>query len=139
MSTLTGKQEKFCQCVADGMTQADAYRAAYSASKMKAKSVQESACLLMADPKISARVTALKESLAEKKLWTREESTRFYRSVVYDETGEIKASEKISAAKQLDLTHGFSTTKIDHSSSDGTMTPPNKVLVEFVNNDRTKD
>jgi len=26
---LTPKQEKFAQCVADGMTQADAYRVAY--------------------------------------------------------------------------------------------------------------
>lgn len=30
--TLTPKQEKFAQCVADGMTQADAYRAAFDAN-----------------------------------------------------------------------------------------------------------
>ena len=30
---LTGKQEKFCQCIADGMTQADAYRNAHKGQK----------------------------------------------------------------------------------------------------------
>ena len=41
---LTPKQEKFAQCVADGMTQADAYRAAYDcAPSTKAESIQVNA------------------------------------------------------------------------------------------------
>lgn len=130
---LTGKQEKFCQCVADGMTQADAYRAAYNAEKMKPESVQVKASVLMADGKIALRVAELRDALAKKALWTREESTRFYRSVVYDDSGEIKIPEKISAAKQMDLTHGFQTAKIDHTSSDGSMSPPKRVEISFVN------
>ena len=49
---LTGKQEKFCQCIADGMTQADAYNAV----NMKQDSVHVNASKLMADAKIAQRV-----------------------------------------------------------------------------------
>lgn len=53
---LTPKQEKFALLVAQGMTQADAYRGAYSAEKMKPETVQSKASILMADGKVRARV-----------------------------------------------------------------------------------
>jgi len=43
-----------------GMSQADAYRAAFSAGKMKAETIQEEASRLMANPKVSARVVELR-------------------------------------------------------------------------------
>jgi hypothetical protein len=48
MPDLTSKQEKFTQCVAEGMTQADAYRAAYSAGRMKNETIWSKAAILMA-------------------------------------------------------------------------------------------
>ena len=65
-SGLPPKQEKFAQEVASGKTQADAYRAAYNAGKMKASSIQECASRLMADLKVSARVDALRKPIVEK-------------------------------------------------------------------------
>lgn len=56
---LTPKQEKFCQCVASGMTQADAYRNAYDASKMKDSTIIERASRLMSEYNISTRVQEL--------------------------------------------------------------------------------
>ena len=102
---LTHKQEKFAQCVADGMTQADAYRAAYSAGKMKADTVQQAASRLMADSKVAARVTGLRDDLAAKALWTREDSVLTLAAIARG--GESKAGEVVSAIKELNLMHGF--------------------------------
>lgn len=58
---LTDKQEKFAQCIAKGYTQADAYREAYDCEEMVDNTVYKEACLLMNNPKITARVKELKE------------------------------------------------------------------------------
>ena len=62
---LTPKQESFAQNVASGKTQADAYRAAFSAGKMKPETIQQAASRLMANSKVSARVTELRKPIIE--------------------------------------------------------------------------
>lgn len=57
---LTGKQEAFCQAIVSGCSQADAYRTAYNAAKMKPETIQRCAHELMRDPKVSARVDELR-------------------------------------------------------------------------------
>lgn len=111
---LTPKQEKFAQCVADGMSQADAYRASFSCAKSKPQTVIESASRLMADRNISARVSILRDKLAEKALWTRQDSVNALLSVVND--GEVKHNDKTAAVKVLNEMHGFNApTKVDAS------------------------
>lgn len=100
---LTPKQEKFAQCVADGMTQADAYRAAYSAGGMKAETIQKKACGLMAQGKVRGRVDELKQALEDKGLWTREQSVQVLRDVAQT----ARPGERVSAIKELNLMHGF--------------------------------
>ena len=63
---LTPKQETFANAVASGKTQADAYRAAYSAGKMKDATIQSKACILMKDGKVRARVDELRKPIAKK-------------------------------------------------------------------------
>ena len=105
--TLTAKQEAFCQAMADGMTQADAYRAGYNAKNMKPSTVQENACRLMADSKISARVAELKSALEKKQLWTREKSVsaliKAYK--VAEDGGQSTAMT--AAVKELNVMHGY--------------------------------
>jgi hypothetical protein len=73
MADLTPKQEKFAQCVASGMTQSDAYRAAYSVGeKTKPETVQRKASELAKDGKISARVAELRKPIAQKAQYTLE-------------------------------------------------------------------
>lgn len=124
MGDLTPKQEKFAQCVADGMTQADAYRVAYDcAPSTKAESIQVNACKLMADANVSQRVAELREMLTEKALWSREDSVNVLKSIANDEMN-AKPAERVSAVKELNAMHGFNAKQvIDHTSSDGTMTP----------------
>lgn len=58
---MTPKQEKFALAVAGGMSQADAYRHAYDAGRMKPETVHRNACALAADNKVSAMIDALKD------------------------------------------------------------------------------
>lgn len=73
---LTAKQEKFCQSVASGMSQADAYRSAYDAGKMKPATIQETASRLMSNPKVSARVAAIRKPVVEKVQYDLEQAMR---------------------------------------------------------------
>lgn len=62
---LTPKQEKFCQCIVEGMNQSDAYRAAYDAENMKPNTIHNRAKDLMADGLIAARIEELREPIIE--------------------------------------------------------------------------
>lgn len=103
MSKLTAQQEKFCQAVADGMSQADAYRAAYRASGMKPSSIWEKASELAANGKVASRIGALKDALAKKGLWTREQAVI---ALIAETTGD-RASDRINALKALNEMHGY--------------------------------
>lgn len=62
---LTPKQEAFAHAVASGKTQADAYRASFSATKMKATTIAQAASRLMADSNVSAMVERLRKPVAD--------------------------------------------------------------------------
>jgi hypothetical protein len=63
---LTAKQDKFARLVAEGKTQADAYRLAYNSAKMKSETVQNSAYKLMQNGDVTARVDELKKEFTKK-------------------------------------------------------------------------
>lgn len=109
MTKLTAKQEAFCQAIASGMTQADAYRSAYSTAKMSDKTVWENASVLVRDSKVTARLDELKAALAEQQLWTREQSVKTLAAIAKDR--EAKQADKISAVKALNTMHGFDAPK----------------------------
>ena len=107
---LTAKQEAFAQAIASGKTQADAYRDAYNAEKMKDATVWSKASVLMADGKVSARVDELRKGLEKKELWTREMSVKALISAYK----EGNPTAKIAAVKELNAMHGFNApTKLD--------------------------
>lgn len=103
--TLTAKQEAFAQAIASGLNQSDAYRSAYSAGKTKPDVVNVKASQLAADGKVTVRVAELREELANKSLWTREQSVAVLAGVVGDV--EARHNDKISAVKVLNDMQGF--------------------------------
>jgi len=103
MSKLTAQQEKFCQSIADGMSQADAYRASYKASGMKGDSIHVNASKLAADAKVALRIAELKAALAETALWTRQNAVQ---ALISEAQGD-RASDRISALKALNEMHGY--------------------------------
>lgn len=103
--TLTAKQEAFCQAIADGLNQSDAYRKAYDASGMKAETVNKRASELMASGEVAGRVDELREALAEKAVWSRLDSIQALREIAYG--GESRPTEKVAAIKELNAMHGY--------------------------------
>jgi phage terminase small subunit len=101
---LTPKQEAFCQAVVSGKTLSDAYRSAYSASKMQDNTINTVASKLMSKYEISIRVDELKAQLSEKLLWTREDSLKTLIAVINapDNAGNI-----ISSVQAINKMQGF--------------------------------
>ena len=58
-SGLTPKQQHFCRAVASGCTMSDAYREAYSTSRMKPATIHREATRLVSNPMITTRIEVL--------------------------------------------------------------------------------
>ena len=128
---MSPKQEHFAQCIADGMTQADAYRTAYDASNMKDTSIHVNASKLLADAKVAQRVAELKEKLVTKALWTREMSVKALVSAYKVAQGSNSSTGMTGAIKELNAMHGFNEpSKLELT---GGLEVVNKVVFEVVN------
>lgn len=104
---MTPKQEKFAQCVADGMSQADAYRTAFDATEMKDATIHKRASELMSNGEISGRVQELKEQLSSKALWTRADSVRALETAMRIAQDKDNAAGLVAAVKEMNAMHGF--------------------------------
>jgi transposase len=104
---LTAKQEAFCQAIADGLGQADAYRMAYDAEGMKDSTVYPKASRMMNEGKIRARVDELKAQVADKQLWTREMSVKGLVAAYRVANEGQNASGMTGAIKELNAMHGY--------------------------------
>lgn len=103
---LTTKQEAFAQAVVSGMNQSDAYRSAYKVKpETKPESVNVNASKMMADANVAQRVHELRAELANKALWTREQSVAVLVNVINE--GGSRAGDKINAVKVLNDMQGF--------------------------------
>lgn len=94
---LTAKQEQFAQLILQGKTQADAYRGAYSTSKMTDKQVWEEASKLAASPKVAQRINELRAETAKRNALVVDDILNEIRRValsdprkLFDENGQLK-------------------------------------------------
>lgn len=124
--SITSQQEAFAQAVASGKSQSDAYRSAYPKSvKWKPEAVWAQASRLMAGSNVSARVSAIRNELAAKGIWTREQSVLALVGVV---KSPEKATDIVAAVKELNSMHGFNAPeKIEHS---GTVTQVTRRVID---------
>ena len=107
---LTPKQEAFAQAIADGLSQADAYRKAFDVKPTtKPETIQANASRLMADSKVSATVAELRQALSEKALWTREMSVQALSNIVLG--SQARPGEIVAAVKELNSMHGYEAPK----------------------------
>lgn len=132
--SLTPKQERFAQCIADGMSQSDAYRESFDVRPTtKPESVQVSACRLMADPNVTLRVQFLKQQLSEKALWSREDSVRTLAEIALKQGEHAKDSDRVAAVKALNSMHGWDAAqKHELSGPDGAPIPIAPTVIELV-------
>lgn len=113
--SLTSKKEAFAQALASGMTQSDAYRKVADIGENTTEaSIWESASRMAADVNVQSRVALLKDEIAAKALWTREDSVRTLKEVL--DNGDARPSDKTGAVKVLNEMHGYNAPqKIEHS------------------------
>jgi hypothetical protein len=127
MSTqkLTAKQDKFARLVAEGKTQADAYREAYNSAKMKPNTIHRKASELMVNGKITASVETYKKEFTKKldivSTITVERQIKYTQKVIQEclKTGDFNNSLK-AMDMQNRLIGLYAPTKTD-----------NKTTVEF--------
>ena len=100
---LTAKQEAFCQGIADGLGQADAYRAAYGCADWKDNVIYSKASVLMKNGKVMERISELRAGVEEKQLWSREMSVKALVQAYREGSGSVK----VAAVKELNAMHGY--------------------------------
>ena len=108
---LTAKQEKFVNCIIEGMSQADAYRSAYNTSRMTDKTIHESASKLMADPKISTRVAELRGKLESKAIMTAQERMEWLTQLIGNEN--VGTTDRLRAIDIMNKMQGEYVQKVD--------------------------
>jgi phage terminase small subunit len=113
---LTSKQEKFCQSIADGMNQTDAYKSAYSCKNQTEKTIWANASRLGDNSKVIARISELKAQIAKKQLWTREQSVEVLKKIAASTKAITKDSDRIAATRELNIMHGFNSNVDDLDS-----------------------
>ncbi len=101
---LTAKQEAFSLGVISGLSQSEAYRRAYSCGNMTTKQIWEESCLLAKTPKVSQRISELRNSVAEE--------TILKASDILNET------RRMASVTARDFVHPDGTVKGIHELSD---------------------
>ena len=123
MHKLTHKQEMFCLAYIETGNASEAYRRAYDSSKMKPESVYESASRLLADVKITARLAQLRAPVRDRAQITLESHLERlnHLSLMAEQAEQYSAA--IKAEESRGKVAGLYVEKIDHSSSDRSMSP----------------
>ena len=114
--TLTAKQEKFAQGIADGLAQTEAYRQAFNVPNTSPASVAVKASNMIGREYIAKRVAELREKLTQRHLWTREMSVKALVRAYQEGNGSVK----VAAVKELNAMHGFNAPqKVEVSTAPG--------------------
>lgn len=120
---LTVKQEAFCLAYIETGNASEAYRRAGYSTKAAQKTIHEAASRLLAEGKVSARVSELKAVLAEHFDITVERIAAMLQEDRQFARECSTPAAAVSATMGLAKLGGLLIDKRDHTSSDGTMTP----------------
>lgn len=128
--TLEAKEELFAQDVARGFTASAAYRNHYSTENMQANTVHNEASRLRHKSEVSHRIAELKELAAEQAIVDTSMVLRGLLSEAENIDEGASHSARVAAWAHLGKHLGMFTDKVDHTSSDGSMSPPQDLTVE---------
>lgn len=110
---LTPKQEQFVQNIIQGMSQADAYRSAYSCKNMSDNSIYVNASKLVADTKVALRIKELREQLAKPSIMSAQERLEWLTELIKSE--EESTTDKLRAADIMNKMQGEYVQKVEGS------------------------
>lgn len=101
---LTPKQEVFVRKIVEGMTQADAYRAAYSCKRMTDKTIWENASRLMADSKVQTRVKELRDKINDEAIMSAQKRLEWLTKVIQND--EESTGDRLKAIDLMNKMQG---------------------------------
>jgi phage terminase small subunit len=107
---LTPKQEEFVKNIIEGMSQADAYRSAYSCKNMSDNAIYREASLLMSNPKVAQRIKELREQLSKPSIMTAQERLEWLTGLISDK--DVAIGDKLKAADIMNKMQGEYTQKV---------------------------
>lgn len=107
---LTAKQEQFVQNIIQGMSQADAYRSAYDTKSMSDKTIHEKASLLASQDKVRARLTELRDKLANEKIMSAQKRMEWLTDLIKND--DASNTDKLKALDILNKMDGEYVQKI---------------------------
>lgn len=128
---LTMKQEAFCRAYIETGNASEAYRRSYNAGNMKPETINRKAKEVVDNGKVSARMAELKAEHAERHRMTVDDIAKM---LVEDREFARKleaAAPAVSATMGLAKLFGHLKDKVDHTSSDGSMSPNGRSLDDF--------
>jgi phage terminase small subunit len=112
---LTPKQEKFVQGLIQGMSQADAYRSAYSTKNMSDKTIYEAASRLVADSNVSARLQELRGQMTKETIMTAQDRLEWLTNVINSD--KESTTDKLKAADIMNKMQGEYVQKVQTTIS----------------------
>lgn len=125
MAGLTIKQEAFCQAYIETGNASEAYRTAYAADKMKPEAIHVQASKLQDNPKIALRLNELQGEIKQRHNVTVDsllaELEEARQKALSAETPQSSAAVAATMGKAKLV--GLDKQIVDHTSSDGSMTP----------------
>jgi phage terminase small subunit len=110
---LTPKQEAFVQNIIQGMSQADAYRSAYSCKNMSDNSVYVNASKLAADAKVALRLSELRNELAKPSIMSAQKRMEWLTDIVRNE--KESTGDRLKAVDIMNKMSGEYVTKVEGS------------------------
>lgn len=114
---LTPKQEAFVQAYLTTGNASEAYRLAGYSQNVSQKSLHELASRLLNDVKVSSRLSTLREQLAERIMWAREDSVKVLASIAKEEP-DAPHPARVSAVKELNAMFGYNApSKVEHGGT----------------------
>ena len=108
---LTAKQEQFVQNLIQGMSQADAYRAAYDTKRMSDNAIYREASLLVENPKVAQRLKELRDELATPSIMSAQERLEWLTGLIRSENEST--SDKLKAADIMNKMQGEYVQKVE--------------------------
>lgn len=128
---LTEKQERFCLAYIETGNASEAYRMAYKPKKGSDATANREGKRLMDNPKIATRLEELRAPVREKAQITLEQHLDDLKRLRDLAESDGKFSAAVTAEINRGKASGLYVEKVDHTSSDGTMSPKGKTLDDF--------
>ena len=120
---LTPKQESFCLAYLETGNASEAYRRSYSAGGMKPESVNRKAKEVLDNVNIAARIEELREPVRQKAMLTLETHLARLDELSRKAEAAEQFAPAITAETNRGKAAGLYVERLDHTSSDGSMTP----------------